>query len=42
MSNSEKILTVVIPTRNEERNIGACINAFSESLDWIDIIVVDN
>lgn len=35
-------LSVVIPTRNEERNIGKCIDALSPFRDWIEIIVVDN
>ena len=35
-------LTIVIPTRNEERNIGKCIDALADARDWLDIIVVDN
>jgi len=35
-------LTVVIPTKNEEANIGACIDAFTEFSSRLDIIVVDN
>ena len=37
-----KPLTVVIPTRNEERNVGPCIDALAGAGDWLDIIVVDN
>lgn len=36
------LLSVVIPTRNEERNIGKCIDALREAGDWVEIIVVDN
>ena len=35
-------LSVIIPTRNEERNIGKCIDALAPFLDWIEVIVVDN
>jgi len=35
-------LSVVIPTRNEETNVGACIDAFSAFRDRIELIVVDN
>lgn len=36
------LLTVVIPTRNEARNIGKCIDALSGARDWLEILVVDN
>lgn len=36
------ILTVVVPTRNEERNIGACIDALAPARDWLEVLVVDN
>lgn len=36
------LLSVVIPTRNEERNIGKCIDALGSAMDWIEITVVDN
>lgn len=35
-------LTVVIPTRNEEANIAAAIDAFSAVRDRVEIVVVDN
>lgn len=35
-------LSVVIPTKNEEPNIGACLDAFAPFLDRVDLIVVDN
>ncbi|MBO7722049.1 MAG: glycosyltransferase [Kiritimatiellae bacterium] len=35
-------LSVVIPTRNEEANIGACIDAFATVRSDLEIIVVDN
>ena len=35
-------LSVVIPTRNEESNIGACIDAFESFRDRLELIVVDN
>ena len=35
-------LSVVIPTRNEEANIGACLDAFAAFLDGVELIVVDN
>jgi len=39
-------LSVVIPTKNEEQNIGACLGAFrcfaSKAFDQIEAIVVDN
>ncbi len=37
-----KKLSVVIPTRNEEANIAACIGAFGAFGDDVEIIVVDN
>lgn len=36
------LLTAVIPTRNEERNIGKCIDALAGAGGWIETIVVDN
>lgn len=36
------LLSVVIPVKNEERNIGDCIDALSDSRDWLEVIVVDN
>jgi len=36
------LLSVVIPTKNEEVNIGACIDAFAAFRDEIELIVVDN
>lgn len=41
-SRPTPLLSVVIPTRNEERNIGKCIDALRGAGDWIEIIVVDN
>ena len=38
----DKVLTVVIPTRKESRNIGKCIDALADSRAWLDIVVVDN
>ena len=35
-------LSVVIPTKNEEANIGACIDAFAAFRDDVELIVVDN
>lgn len=35
-------LSVVIPTKNEEANIGACLDAFAAFRGEIDLIVVDN
>ncbi len=35
-------LSVVITTRNEEANIAACINAFADYRDRVEIVVVDN
>lgn len=37
-----KLLTVVIPTKNEEANIRKCVEALQSDLDWISIIIVDN
>lgn len=39
---ADKLLTVVIPTKNEERNVGKCIDAFSTAGDWLEVLVVDN
>jgi len=36
------LLSVVIPTRNEESNIAACIDAFAAYRDRVELIVVDN
>ena len=35
-------LSVVVPTKNEEANIGACLSAFSHFRDEVELIVVDN
>ena len=35
-------LSVVIPTKNEEANIGACLDAFAAFRSEIELIVVDN
>ena len=35
-------LSVIIPTKNEEPNIGACIDAFATFRDEAELIVVDN
>ena len=35
-------LSVVIPTKNEEPNIGACLGAFSSFRGEVELIVVDN
>ena len=35
-------LTVVIPTKNEEANIGACLDAFAPFRGEVELIVVDN
>ena len=35
-------LSVVVPTRNEEANIGACLAAFAPFRDEVELIVVDN
>ena len=35
-------LTVVIPTKNEEANIGACLDAFAPFRGAVEVIVVDN
>lgn len=35
-------LSVVVPTKNEEANIGACLDAFAGLGSEIDVIVVDN
>ena len=35
-------LTVVIPTKNEEANIGACLEAFAPFRGAVEVIVVDN
>ena len=35
-------LSVVIPTKNEEANIGACLDAFASFRNEIELIVVDN
>lgn len=42
MKETAPLLTVVIPTRNEERNIGKCIDALAGAGEWIETIVVDN
>ena len=43
-SNPTPLLTVVVPTRNEARNIGACIAAVDPAANagWLDMVVVDN
>ena len=35
-------LSVVIPTRNEEANIGLCLDSFAAFRDKVELIVVDN
>ncbi|MBO7684160.1 MAG: glycosyltransferase [Kiritimatiellae bacterium] len=35
-------MSVVVPTRNEEANIGACIGSFAPFRDDVELIVVDN
>ena len=35
-------LTVVIPTKNEEANIGTCLDAFAPFRGAVEVIVVDN
>ena len=35
-------LSVVIPTKNEEANVGTCIDAFAAFRDDVELIVVDN
>ena len=35
-------LSVVVPTKNEEANVGACLSAFSRFRDEVELIVVDN
>lgn len=42
MEEKKPELSVVIPTRNEGRNIGPCIDALGWARDWLEIIVVDN
>ncbi len=36
------LLSIVIPTKNEERNIGACLAAFAPFEGEVELIVVDN
>ena len=38
------LLSVVVPTRNEARNIGACVAAVdpAANADWLEMLVVDN
>ena len=38
------LLSLVVPTRNEARNIGPCLDAFAEALreGWCEALVVDN
>ncbi len=36
------VLSVVIPTKNEEANIAACVRAFDAVRDRVEVIVVDN
>lgn len=35
-------LSVVIPTKNEEANVGACLDAFAAFREEVELIVVDN
>jgi len=42
MQVSSVKLSVVVPTKNEEANIGACLDAFAAFRDEIELIVVDN
>lgn len=37
-----KLLTAVIPVKNEEANIGKCLDSLMGHEDWLDIVVVDN
>lgn len=41
---SQKLISVVIPTRNEAHNIASCIGAFSRAAaeGWCEVLVVDN
>jgi len=43
-SSSVPLLSVVIPTKNEARNIQACIGAFRDAREegWCEVLVVDN
>lgn len=36
------LLSIVIPTKNEERNIGKCLDSLAKHRDWLEILVVDN
>jgi len=36
------MISVVIPTKNEESNIGACLDAFAAFREAVELIVVDN
>ncbi len=41
---SSLLLSVVIPTRNEEHNLAACISAFRSAISegWCEVLIVDN
>ena len=41
---SQKLVSVVIPTRNEAHNIASCIDAFGAFVaeGWLEVLVVDN
>ena len=36
------VLSVVVPTKNEEANIAACLDAFAPFRDEVELVVVDN
>lgn len=38
----EWVLTVVVPTKNEEANIAACLASFEPFRDEVEVVVVDN
>ena len=41
-SAGSTILSIVVPTRNEEANIANCIKPFERFKDYVEVIVVDN
>lgn len=41
-AGKQPALSVVVPTKNEEANIGACLSAFASFGDELELIVVDN
>ena len=38
----DPLLTVVVPTKNEEANIAACLEAFAPFRGELELVVVDN